>query len=559
MIEYIEKKLSEMTTARLVKIVLAALDEMSEKKQVIFIARHIDAQTSLKRLGADDSGVFLNEVEEFCQGCLDGAFYTDEEDIHIYFSENNYGYSHHDEWDYDEFYNNTEWAKNFTRLFNLSMMHIRSGGIATGYVANARLLSCLEEVSSNDSYLGTDCPISNIKVNWDELFALHYDALFKYHTDQKQAIEMAFNLWMFFGVRCEEGFLDNVKDIVLAECRILEGLKNAEEWACQRQCFELLERLYARLGKNFDKVSQAKALVNHNIYFYLFVVKGFCEQAYWQDAVEAANIALPQIPFIDTGKTYWTREQIQNDIRAAIQTKLADAYENLLNFAQAFEAAKIMFLEAPKFALYKRARSLAEKGPDASAFLSLIEECEKRNVVSRARGFETKNLLCEIYSYEGEIEKMLNLALSQDIDRNYYDRKYIALSLIYRAVNGESGIGKNLSEYLTSAAGQDAIEDMIGLGDNRDAARQADLLRRGANLMMGMMALHIGGGNRSSYAKAAYYMCVLRDIFVYLKQEDDFRSYFKIIIMENNRRPALRDEMRIVYGKEATMIKKIKK
>ena len=53
-------------------------------------------------------------------------------------------------------------------------------------------------------------------------------------------------------------------------------------------------------------------------------------------------------------------------------------------------------------------------------------------------------------------------------------------------------------------------------------------------------------------------MCVLRDILilVYLKQEDDFRSYFRNIIMQNNRRPALRDEMRTVYGKEATLIKK---
>ena len=64
-----------MTTARLVKIVLAALNGMNETEQIDFIARHIDAQISLKRLGADDPGTLSDGVEEFCQARLDGAFY----------------------------------------------------------------------------------------------------------------------------------------------------------------------------------------------------------------------------------------------------------------------------------------------------------------------------------------------------------------------------------------------------------------------------------------------------------------------------------------------------
>jgi len=51
-------------------------------------------------------------------------------------------------------------------------------------------------------------------------------------------------------------------------------------------------------------------------------------------------------------------------------------------------------------------------------------------------------------------------------------------------------------------------------------------------------------------------MCVLRDIFIYLKQEDDFKRYFQEVIQQNSRRPALRDEMSVVYGKAAVVIKK---
>jgi hypothetical protein len=47
-----------------------------------------------------------------------------------------------------------------------------------------------------------------------------------------------------------------------------------------------------------------------------------------------------------------------------------------------------------------------------------------------------------------------------------------------------------------------------------------------------------------------------RDIYIYLRREDEFRLYFKDVIAQNSRRPALRDEMRIVYGAAATAVKK---
>lgn len=219
-----------MTTARLVKIVLAALDTMQETMQINFIAKHIDARTSLSWLGADDSEAFLDEVEKFCLDCLNEVYYSDEDDIETYFNENVYDdYYYENEWDYYEYFSNAEWAQTFLRLFKLSMMYIQSGDTATGYEANARLLSCLKEMMSDDSFLGTNDPTEYIDVDWNELFELHYGALFQYHTDSERAIKKAFRLWTDFGDPCAESFLSNVKEIAPAECCILGELREARD------------------------------------------------------------------------------------------------------------------------------------------------------------------------------------------------------------------------------------------------------------------------------------------------------------------------------------------
>ena len=553
-IELIEQKLSGMETARLVKIVLAALDTMSETEQINFIAKHIDAKASLSRLGKDDPETFLSEVEEFCLACLNEEYYSDEDDVEEYFSCNDYDSSYYDDdWDYNEYYSNTEWAETFSNLFRLSAMYIRSGDISTGYEANARLLSCLTEAMADDRFFGTDEPDDYIDVYWPELFSLHYDAMFQYHTDTERATDMAFRYWMRFGERCTEGFLANVKDIHIAENYILDELKNAGDWAIQCLCFNLLEQLYSRLGADFNKASKAKALLEVNDYFHLQVIEGFFEQGNWQAVVETASYALTKIPMPLSDATDRRQTMVQQKVRAAIQAKLADAYENLADYGRAFETLDQMFQEAPDYELYTRARTLAEKTIGVSAFLERIEAQfseEPREYVF----YGWRALILNIYSYEGEVRKMLDMVQSQKIGSNYYDRKYAALSLVYRAIDGVDGVGASVLDYLTTASGQAGIVDMLKKSLNNEG--RAELLLSGASLLKGIAAFHIDAATRSRYAKAAYYMCVMRDIFAYLKREDEFRSYFQDVIAQNSRRPALRDEMSTVYGKQATMLKK---
>ena len=554
MSESIEQKLSGMPTVQLVKIILAALDTMGETAQINFIAKHIDAQTSLTRLGEDDPEAFIDEVHGFCMACLNGEYYSDEDEIEEYFSNNEYAdYYYDDGWDYDEYFRNTEWAETFSRLFQLSEMYIQSGDFSIGFEATSRLLSCLIETKKSDQFFGTNDPDDYIDVNWLELFSMHYDALFQYHTDLEHAIEMAFLYWKTFGEKCTEEFLLHVKDISIAERCILKELKNANGWKFQRQCFNLLEQLYDRLKIDFDKASIAKKLLETNTYFHLFIVEGYHEQENWQAVVKTAIDALTKILMPSADSTITRQVDAQHQVRAGIQTMLADAYKNLEDYMQAFNTMRQMFQEAPDYKLYVRARALAEKTVGVSVFLEEVESLLS-DKTHKFFFYVRSDLLIQIYSYEGKTKKLLDIAQSQEADNNYYHRKYIALSLIYRAIDDKNTVGESLSKYLTSPYSQDGIEDMHKLSSN--TAEQTTLLLSGSGLLKGMIAFHIGAATRKRYVKAAYYMCVIRDIYKYLKKENEFKNYFSDIIMQNSRRPALRDEMSIVLGKNATTIKK---
>ena len=546
----IEKKLSQMPTTQLVEIVQAALATMGESLQISFIAKYIDAKSSLARLGADDPVAFSDEVESFCFSCLNGEHYSDENDIETYFSEKRYDDSYYDDWDYDEYFSKTEWAGTFGRLFELSMMYIQSGDIEVGHETMSRLLSCLKEMMSSEEFLGTSEPMSYISVDWNELFALSYAALFQFHSDSTTAIEFAFRRWVDFGSFCDEGFLSNIKDISTAEYYIIEEIKKSESWSCQRKCFELLEQLYKRLETRFDKTTQSLALINQNIFFYLMVVDGLSEEEKWIEAIEAACSALPQIQHSLNDNNDTKDIRVQQGIRAEIQSKLAEAYEQLSDFKNSFETLKQMFEESPSYALYKRTRTLSEKADSVSELLAFAERVLKKgsNI-----SFMRANLLRDIYSFEGKVHELLAMAMAQKIDTNYYDRKYIALSLIHRATSTIPNVEGCLAEYLSSSARQDGIGDM--LFSENDALQRTELLLEGTDLLKGIISFHIGAVTRSRYAKAAYYMSVMRDIFALIGKEDEFRSYFREVMQQNIRRPALRDEMSIVYG-EATIVKK---
>ena len=474
----IESKLSETPASKLVKIILAALETMDEEAQSNFIAKHIDAKISLARLSSDDPEAFIEEVETFCLSCLDGDFYTSDSDVEEYFSDSySYG-SYDDDWDYDEFYRNTEWAGIFAKLLKLAMMYIQSGDIKTGYESVSRLLNCLIQLDSDDMHLGVDEPQSYIDIDWQEMFDLTYEAMFKYHSDASMATKMAFRLWKHFGSSCDEGFLTNIKDVRIARDTIVNEIKISYKWDLQEKLFELLERLYKRHDEEFDKIKLASSLTSINVNFHYMVVEGLIESGQWNEAVVAARIALEKIAPPDDSMNYFL-SCIYEELRAGVWTNLTNAYEQLEEYENAYDAAKRMFEEMPSYAQYKRARALSVKIDKYFEFFSFA--CDFLGRVDDAQAYKLRNILLEIYSYEGKTHELLELAKLHEIDRNYSDKKYIALSLIFRATRDASGLGSSLTEYLTGAAGQDGIEDML-LFESDNLTRQ-ELLLSGVDLL----------------------------------------------------------------------------
>ncbi|MDR1135480.1 MAG: hypothetical protein LBL49_04785 [Clostridiales Family XIII bacterium] len=542
-IEQIKEKLSNMPTRRLVETVLAALGKMDKEEQLSFVARHIDAGVILAHFGEDEPDEFLDKVEEFCKCCLEGDYHSSEYDIEAYFSQMEEYYSDYsDNWDYDEYYAHTEWVEIFQKLFEMTKMYIQSGDVETGCEAGARLLSCLNELEADKDFLGTNEPRMYILINWGEYFAAYYSALFGYYEPEK-AVKLAIRYRRDFGKVCTEGFLNNVRDVELAEDYILAEIRREGDWELQRQWFELLTQLYVRLDVQFDKASKARELIARNKYFYLFLIEGLYEREDWRLAVETAIIALSQIPIDGLDSEARRTKLTRSEIRAHIHKMLAGAYEKLGDFTQAFGIAQNMFFESPSFTHYKYARELAGKGADVPTFFAFAEGNAKIKSNVNMYG-STPGLLQAIYSYEGKTKNLLDMVSLGKASQNYYERKYVALSLIYRALSDEDGLGAKLAEYLESNSSQDGVNDMLKY--DISPKQQAELLLNAADLLRGIIEFHIEAANRSRYAKAAYYMCVLRDIFSFLDLNEEFNEYYDDVMEVNRRRPALRDEMRIV-------------
>ena len=545
--DLLESMLQRMSATQLVSIVLASLDRMKEVDRINFVAKYIDAHISLLYLGNDNPKDFLNEVNVFKLDIMNKLYYSDEDEIEDYFSNSDYNNYYDDDYDYDEYYTNTEWAETFSKLFELSCMYLRSSDVMTGYDACTTLLNCLIEAMNDESIFGTTEPDNYIDVGWTEIFSLYYKALFICQTDNEEAIRVALQMWIHFGNMCTDEFLANVNNIEIAEKHIFKEIENGHRWKTRTQCFTLLEQLYLRLGIKFDKVGKAKALLGISSFFYQQIIEGLYEQQSWQELIGNAKDALVEIALLSDDTTDYYENLAKKKIQISIGTMLTDAYERLMQYDDAFETVEQMFKEGPDFKLYIRARNLAEKTIGIDTFIERIElqlSTSSREYIY----FGQSDLLLCIYSYEGLVEKLLSRVQLQKIGYNYYARKYVALSLVYRALEGVSDVEMGILTYLDTAVGQEGIVGMLNREDS--IIKRSEILLSSVHLLKEMIEFHIDAAKRTRYAKAAYYMCVIRDIYCYLKREDEFREYFENCIRKNSRRPALRDEMSIVLRKK---------
>ncbi|WP_297430429.1 hypothetical protein [Clostridium sp.] len=198
-----------------------------------------------------------------------------------------------------------------------------------------------------------------------------------------------------------------------------------------------------------------------------------------------------------------------------------------------------MFKNDNSHELYLRARELAVKTGELHSFIENMLKFVKSN-----KRYDSISIILRILSFEGNTLELINTALqSKDYSRHDY-LKYTVKSLIYRVLIDKNIKFNNLKEFIQEIKDNeiDGIVDMIK--NSKDCENEYQLLNSAIDILKEMVKFHIDAAKRNRYARAAYYCSIIKDIYTYMDEKEKFNQYYDRIFMENNRRPALKDEMR---------------
>lgn len=503
---------------KLVDLLLNLLDRLEEKQKVQFVSKNIDSKLALDTIDGGDALGFLKKVEKFCKNCLDGDYYVE-----------SYYNDYADEYDDGDF-EDSEWAGRFTEYLNATLIYSRSKNYDVAFKAFEVLLNCIHEANCDEELLGTEDPEEYIEVDWNDVFDEYYTCIINCITDKKKMADRAFEEWLNFGQRCKEPLLSHLNDLLIIEKVIREKVEQYDAWAIQHLIFELLENFYERYEKQYSKVELAESFLEYNVNFYNDIIERYFELEKWKDTIELIKVALKKISF--------------PVIRVNLQNMLIDCCEKSNNFEEAFYAAKSLFCEDNTYENYKKTRFFAEKVNSLETF---TKEAEIQ-LSSKNSGHYPWTLI-EVLSYEGKIDELLNFVKKSTGYEQYYYLKYTCRALLYRAFYGEKLSYENLNDFIAKIEGndKDGIVDMLIL--NEDINKRDSYIQEAVNILKGMVSFHIDAATRSRYFKAAYYCSIIKDTFDFSDRAEEFEHYYSKIIKENNRRPALKDEMKKKIGR----------
>ncbi len=501
----------------LITLVGRLMDKLIEKERLEFVSKWISPQAALEEANECDGNSFIKKVELFCQECEDGKYCIepDYEQYHDYY---------YDEEIYD--YSESEWAEKFTTLLKLAVMYVRNKKYDVSYAALDQLLNCLHEAEFDENILGTENPMDYLEIDWDEIFNEYYISMKNHLSEKKQLASKAVDVWISFGDRCTEGILNNINEIKYVEESIRKNITDHMDcWPLQHQLYELLKKFYLRFGLEFDEIVIARSFVCNNPNFLNDVAQGYIGLEMWDKAIQILKDALNEV----------TDERMISEINK----KLVDCFESLAMFNEAYDVAVGMFIKNNSHELYLRARSFAVK-------MDIIEEFIENmgNDIRSNNRYDSIATLLRIMSFEGYTLKLIDTAFKSDGYSRHDHLKYTTKSLVYRALGSEKNISPDLKEFLQSVEDNKiaGIVDMIKIPMTSE---DKQLLMNSAIEMLKQMAqFHIKAAQRTRYARAAYYLAVVKDISIYMNELDEFNQYYAKILMENNRRPALKDEMK---------------
>lgn len=510
-------ELMSRSKEELITLVGRLMEKLTEKERLEFVSKWISPQAALEEANECDGNSFIKKVELFCQECLNGN-YCIEPDYEQY----------HDDYYDDEIYDysESEWAEKFSTLLMFAVMYARNKKYDVSYSTLDQLLNCLHEAEFDEDILGTENPMDYLEIDWDEVFNDYCISMKNHLSDKEQLASKAVDVWISFGDRCTEGILNNISEIKYVEESIRKNIADYMDcWPLQHQLYELLKKFYLSFGLKFDEIVIARSLVCNNPNFLNDVAQGYISLEMWDKAIQILKDALNEV----------TDERMISEINK----KLLDCFENLTMFNEAYDVVVGMFIKNNSHELYLRARSIAIK-------MGILEEFIE-NMVSHIQSnnrYDSITTMLRILSFEGYTLRLIDTALkSTDYSRHDY-LKYTAKSLVYRALGKEKNITSDLKEFLQSVE-YNKIAGIIDMIKIPLTSKDKHLMLSSAIEMLKQMSqFHINAAQRKRYAIAAYYLTVIKGISIYINELDEFNQYYAKLLMENNRRPALKDEMK---------------
>ncbi|MBV7276882.1 hypothetical protein I6U48_28855 [Clostridium sp. PL3] len=503
---------------KLSDLIIYLMERLEEKEKIQFISKYINLKLALESVGAGHTSKFLMEVKNFCESCLNG-------DLHVESTYNEY-------WDsYDEeIFDDCQWAKDFAKYLNITLMHSRNGDYDIAFRAFEDLLNCIYEASSDEEILGTDLPEDYIAVDWNDVFDQYYLCIKKCIEDKVELANEAFEMWLRFGERCTAHMINYIGDLSSIEKVIREKIQEFDNWILQNAAFKLLKGFYEKYNSKFDAVKLAESFVVYNSNFYLEVVDAYVHIENWEKAVENINVAISKVPV----------EFIQKSLKET----LIDCYENLNKIPEAFEVAKKLFYNNPSYDYYKKARVLANKIDALDIFVN-----EAIKIISTKKRYNVESVLIRIFSYEGLIEELIESVEISYGGSRYEYLKYGLKALVYRGLKDENIELEDLRDFIENIklCEDEGITDIEN--SSEDFNKRDLYLSSAGSMLKGMISLHIDAAKRTRYEKAAYYCGVLKDIYTFLEREEEFNTYYDNIMNLNRRRTALKDEMKKRIGR----------
>ena len=503
---------------KMAALIIDLMEELEDEERIRFISKNIDPRLALDCIDAGDGSNFLKEVKKFCKGCLNGDYYIEPE--------------YDDYWDsYDESaFESCEWVKNFAKYLNTSVMYSRNKDYDIAYEALENLLNCIHKADFDEEVLGTEEPEDYIEADWNDIFDQYYLCITICIKDKVKMVYKAFEVWLDFGERCTEHIINHIKDLPAIEKVIREKTGKFSDWGLQHSFYELLKNFYEKYSNEFDKVKLAESFIIFNPNFYIDVIEAYVELKDWRKAVQIINIALAKVQM--------------ETIQISLKNTLVDCYENLNEFREAFDIAKILFYNKPSYEYYKRTRFLAQKIGRLKEF---IDEAVK--TISGKKDYYAPAVLIRILSFEGLMEKLLGFIEESAGYPRYDYLKYGSRALVYRALHEEKIELANLKEFIESIE-QARVEGVVDVeGAPEDINKREFYLDSAVNILKEMVDFHIEAAKRSRYERAAYYCSVIKDIFSLLNRQQKFNIYYDNLININKRRPALKDEMKRKIGR----------